>query len=103
VDYIASEHPRHCSALGIDGTNDFVERSMRAAALLGITLEGAVAALIELWLLYGESLERAPDREWAGNILAHKELPDYIKVEAVQNRIQEKTGGRSMIVFGAPQ
>ena len=103
VAYIAAEYPRHFSRLGADGTWAFVERAIEGAARLGITTAGAVGARAELWLIYGESLERAPDREWARNILAHKELPAHIKVEAIQNRLQEKTGGRALVVFaGAP-
>lgn len=100
--YIASEYPAQARALGPDGVRAFVERSVQAAAAMGITREGSVGALTELWLVYGDRLERAPDREWAHNILAHKELPDYVKVEAVQNRLQEKTGGRRLVVFAAP-
>lgn len=99
VSYIAAEYPRHFDRLGAEGTRAFVERSIESAARLGITIEGSVGALAELWLVYGEALERAPDREWAQNILAHKELPAYIKIEAIQGRIYEKTGGRAMVVF----
>ena len=99
TDYIAVEYPRHQARLGADGTRAFVERSMEAAKRMSITLEGAVGALTELRLVYGDDLERAPDRLWARNILAHKELPDYIKVEAVQNRLQERTEGFALVVF----
>ena len=99
ISYIAAEYPRHVERLGAQGTRAFVERSIESAARLGITVAGSVGALAELWLVYGEALERAPDREWAQNILAHKELPAYIKIEAIQSRIYEKTGGRAMIVF----
>ena len=99
TDYIAAEYPRHHVRLGADGVRAFVERSMESARRLGITREGAVGALTELRLVYGDDLERAPDRQWARNILAHGELPDYIKVEAVQNRLQEKTDGFALVVF----
>jgi hypothetical protein len=102
VAYLAVEYPIHCERLGKGEIRGFVERSMSAAALLGIDTEGAIGVLTELRLVYGENLERAPDREWARNILAHKTLPGYIKVEAVQNRLSEKTGGRVLVPFPAP-
>lgn len=101
VEYIAAEYPKHFGNMGESETRAFVERSMAAANALRIDTEGAVGALTELRLLYGESLERAPDREWARNILAHARLPDYVRVEAVQNRLMERLGGRVLIEFSA--
>lgn len=102
LSYLAGEYPRHADRLGTEGLRELVERSIEAAAMLGIHLEGAIGAFIELRLLYGEDLERAPDREWARNILAHPTLPDYIKVGAVQDRLSERAGGRVLVVHQEP-
>lgn len=99
VDYLAAEYPTHCSRLDPAQIRAFVERSIAAAANLGVDTEGAIAVFTELRLVYGEDLERAPDREWARNILAHKQLPGYIKVEAVQTRLSERTAGRVLVPF----
>lgn len=99
VDYLSAEYPIHCSRLDKTQIRAFVERSITAGAQLGVDTEGAIAVLTELRLVYGEDLERAPDREWARNILAHKQLPGHIKVEAVQTRLSEKTAGRVLIPF----
>ena len=102
VDYIAAAYPTHCERLQKNEIRAFVDRSIAAAARLGVNTEGAIGVLTELRLVYGEELERAPDREWALNILAHRRLPGHIKVEAVQNRLSEKTGGRVLVPFPAP-
>jgi len=99
ISYIRTEHPTHYARLGADGTRAFVERCIAAARRFGIDTDGATAVVTELWLIYGETLERAPDREWARNILAHKELPGYIKAETLQNRISERMGGRVLVAF----
>jgi hypothetical protein len=98
VAYIAREYPTHHARLGEAGTRAFVERAMDAARALRIQTQGAVGALVELRLMFGEQLERAPDRQWARKILAHKTLPDYIRVGAVQDRMSERTGGRVLVV-----
>jgi hypothetical protein len=98
VAYLTGEYPAHCARLGSDGTRAMVERSLEAARPLGIRNEGALGVFVELRLVYGDNLERAPDREWARNILAHRTLPDYIKVGAVQDRLSERTGGRVLVM-----
>ena len=99
VDYLAAEYPTHCDRLGKEEIRAFVDRSIAAATRLGVDTEGAIGVLAELRLVYGEDLQRAPDREWARNILAHPRLPGYIKVEAVQNRLSERSGGRVLVPF----
>lgn len=100
--YLATEYPSHAARLGAAGMRAFVERSMAAATSLGIETQGSVGAYIELRLVYGDNLERAPDREWARNILAHRTLPDYIKVGAVQDRLSERAAGRVLVVHQEP-
>jgi len=102
VAYLAAEYPLHFEQHGPDAFRALVERTIEAAGQIGVTTQGAIGVLTELHLVYGENLERAPDREWARNILAHKMLPGYIKVEAVQNRMSEKTGGRVLVAFPGP-
>lgn len=98
VAYIATEYPTHYARLGQAGTRGFVERTLEAARAMRIETQGAIGVLTELRLIYGEQLERAPDRQWAQKILVHKTLPDYIRVGAVQDRLSERTGGRVLVV-----
>ena len=98
VHYIAAEYPTHYARLGPAGTREFVTRTLASATRMGIELEGAAGVLIELWLMFGEQFERSPDRVWARKILAHPKLPDFVRVEAVQNRLLERTGGRVLVV-----
>jgi hypothetical protein len=101
--YIAAEYPTHYQHLGPAGTREFVLRTLASATQLGIELEGAAGVLIELWLMFGEQLERSPDRVWARKILAHPRLPDFVRVETVQNRLLEKTGGRVLVAVPEPE
>lgn len=97
VAHIAAEYPTHYGRMGLVETRAFVERSIQAAGKMRIETMGSVGALTELRLIYGDNLERAPDREWARNILAHRTLPDYIRVGAVQDRLSERAGGRTLV------
>ena len=103
VQYISAEYPTHYQHLGPAGTREFVLRALARATRMGIELEGAVGVLIELWLMFGEQLERAPDRVWARRILAHPRLPDFVRVETVQNRLLERTGGRVLVAVPEPE
>jgi hypothetical protein len=98
VAYLTAEYPSHVARLGEAGTRAFVERTLEAARDLRIQTQGAIGALAELRLMFGEHLERAPERQWARKILAHQTLPDYIRVGAVQDRLSERTGGRVLLV-----
>lgn len=99
VGYLAREYPIHCAGMKKSAIREFIHRSIDAAMALRIDTEGAIGVFTELRLVYGENLERAPDREWVRNILAHRRLPGHIKVEAVQNRLSEKTGGLLLVPF----
>jgi len=99
VRHLAAEYPLHCNGMKKSAIREFVHRTLSAAAKLRIDTEGAIAVLAELRLIYGENFERAPDREWIRNILAHSTLPGYLKVEAVQDRLSEKTEGRVLVPF----
>lgn len=100
--YLARAYPQQTARMGRAGTKEFVRRCVRSASALDIRLEGAIGALIERWLVYGERFERAPDREWAGNILAHPRLPDHVKVSAIQDRLDARSGGRVLVEYPAP-
>ena len=98
VAYIRREYPHHQLSQAMPQTRAFVESAIVSARQLRISSSGALAVLIELRLLYGDNLERAPDRAWARNILAHPTLPDHIRVGTVQERLSERTGGRTLVV-----
>jgi hypothetical protein len=101
--HLATEFPTLFDRQGKERTRAFVERSVASAAELGIKREGAVGALIELWFVYGERFERAPAREWARHMLTHPRLPDYIKIEAIQERFDQASGGRVLVSYPAPE
>jgi hypothetical protein len=97
VSHVTSEYPRHCTALGEEGTREFVQRVIRTAAGYEVTTVGAVAALVELMLQFGEGFERSPDRVWATNILTNSTLPDYLRVGAILERLATSIGGRVLV------
>jgi len=72
VRYLVAEYPVHCRDMKRSQVREFVHRSIQAATAMGINTEGAIGVLTELRLVYGESFERAPDRVWIRNILAHR-------------------------------
>ena len=94
---LENDYPRHWAALGGDGADVFVRRCIATAAALGVTTTGAVAVLVELMLQYGERFERSPDRIWVNNILANTDVPDFLRVGAVRDRLAAWTGGRTFI------
>lgn len=100
--HLANEYPRNFSQLAPDQARALIDRTLVAAAQWGIKTQGAIGVLAELRLVYGEKLERAPDRQWAMNLLAHPTLPDYIKVGAVQERLSQRAGGRVVVMHQAP-
>lgn len=98
--YLCAEYPRHFAQMGHAGMLAFVERGLGAARALRFESKGAIVALLELWLVYGERLERAPRREWAQNILSHPRLPEAVRIDAVRDRFEELTAGRVLVVHG---
>lgn len=100
--HLAVEFPRHYSSLGEDGAREFVQRVIRIGAGCEVTTMGAVAVLVELLLQFGERFERSPDSVWANNVLATSTLPDYLRVEAIRQRLSLGTGGRVLVPVSEP-
>lgn len=75
----------------------FARRAIVNAHGFGVQSKGAVTALAELTIQFGENFERSPIREWTLNILAHPELPGYAKAEVIRERHHEQTEGRVLI------
>lgn len=96
--YIAEEYPERYRALGEDGTRKLVRKGFEAAARYGIDTEGATAVLVELMIVFGERLERSPERAWAETILTLPDIPGQVKVSAVSQRFAEATGGRRLVM-----
>ncbi len=95
--YIAAEHPDRYRALGEHGTRRLIRYGIATGARRGIDTEGAVGVLIELMLELGERFERSPDRAWIEEILAHPALPGQVKVIAIRERSNARTGGRRLV------
>ena len=101
VQHVAREFPDRYAALGEAETEDFVRTAIKRAAKYRIEHEGAVAVYIELMLEFGEGFERAPNREWAGNILANVELPGVKRIDMIRERFSVATRGRRIVAFPA--
>jgi hypothetical protein len=86
--------------MGEAGTRELTDRTLRAAANHGIENSGGILVLLDLQLQYGERFERSPDAEWARNMLAHPSLPGHIKMAAIQDRFDARTGGRKLVPQG---
>lgn len=100
TDQLLAHYPSSSAALGgRSGVFAFVERTIAKAHGFGIDSTGAVSTLAELTIQFGEDFERSPIREWTRNILAHPELPGYLKAEAIRQRHTEATEGRVIIRY----
>lgn len=100
ADHLLTNYPTSSAALG--GRTEvlsFVWRTISKAHTFGIQSMGAVAAIAELMIQFGEDFERSPIREWTLNILAHPTLPATAKAEGIQERHAEQTRGRVLIPY----
>ncbi len=75
----------------------FALGAVEAAATHGIVGRQAVTSFAELLVEFGSALEKAPERAWAQGILAHRTLPDRLKVELLCARLREPTRGRTIV------
>jgi hypothetical protein len=97
VQAVASHFSRQYARLGADETRALVHRTMARGAQHRIVTRGAIAVFIELVLEFGEQFKMSPDREIALKLLAHPTLPGQVKVQAMQDRLTARTGGRALI------
>lgn len=104
--YTAEEHSEWHKRQGDAKAREFVTQCVERAKTHRIETKGAVAIYIDLTLQYGDDFDRSPDRAWAMKTLAHPALPDYVRMEAIQERLESKTQGRKLRVAnggdGAP-
>jgi len=100
VSYLMTHYPDPSSTIGGEvGVRAFVERSIPRAAGFGVTSKGAVTALLELWIQFGENFERSPLKTWSSNLLSHPILPGAAKVDAIRDRHLELTGGCVLVAY----
>jgi hypothetical protein len=99
VQYVAREFPDRYAAFGDAGCEDYVRTALKSAATFRIEHEGAVAVYLELMLEFGDNFERAPHREWAGNILANVDLPGPKRIDMIRERFSAATRGRRIVAF----
>lgn len=96
--YVAAEYPRRYASLMEEGTRRLIRNGIEFGTHHGIETEGALAVLIELMVEFGMQFERSPDRAWAERMLALSSIPGPIKVAAIRERFDERTGGRRILI-----
>lgn len=94
---IKANFPESYRRLGDQGATLFVENTIEKASRHNVYTAGAVVALIELMLDFGEDFERSPDRQWAKCMLQHPTLPEDVKLAAMRERMTALTQGRRII------
>ena len=94
--YLSDGYPAWFAALGPEGAQLFVERSLDAGITYRIEGRHAVITFIELRIEFGESFERSPDQAWAQKIVSHATLPDALKVNILSERLRALTAGRTI-------
>ncbi|MCX4240506.1 hypothetical protein [Paraliomyxa miuraensis] len=95
--HLRAEHPAWHAELGDDRARGLVERAIETGARHAILGRQAVLTFIELCIEFGEQFERSPDRAWALQLLAHRKLPDTIKVGLLDERLRALTKGRRIV------
>ena len=97
---IEEEFPEYSNTTGAGHVRALIDRAIDAWGKWGFETDGAIAGLVFLLVEYGEQLELAPDRAWALGILKHPQLPDFLKVSIVSERLAAKTQGRKIVRIG---
>lgn len=101
TNHLLEHFPDPCASVfgGRDDVRAFVTRGIDKATDLNVNTPSAVAALLELWLQFGDNFERSPIRAWTMNMLSHPDLPGATKVDAIRDRHLELTGGCVMVAY----
>ena len=99
---IADDHPPKVDELGVPGIRAIVVRAIEKGEAMNIRNEGAVAALAELMVLFGEDFRMSPERPYAEKVLSHPTLPDYARVDLARTRMTALTQGRTVVRWDAP-
>jgi hypothetical protein len=94
VRYVAAEYPDKYKRWREPKTRDLVRKGIEAGRQNGITQEGALMSLIDLFLQFGVGFELSPEQGWALEILAHETLPCDAKIQIIAERFHELSGGR---------
>ena len=97
-DHLTKKLPSGCRALGDEReVRAFIQRNLETAARWGVESVAGVAALLELFVQFGPSLERSPLREWSMRILSHPVMAGDLKAETVWERHHALTEGRPVV------
>ena len=98
--HLLTHLPGPSSSLGAPSeVRNFVLRGVERARSFQVETKGAVLALLELWVQFGENFERSPLRLWTLKFLAHPLVPGDAKVDTIRDRHAELTGGSILIPF----
>jgi hypothetical protein len=99
-DHLLAHYPGPSAAIGgSPHVLALVRRGILKARSYRIESRGAVLALLELWIQFGENFERSPLRRWTSNFLAHPLLPGETKVALIRDRHAELTGGAILVAY----
>jgi hypothetical protein len=93
---VASIYPRRYAELGEAGTRRLIARVVENGVRHGIHGELALARLVGLVLVFGETFELSPDPVWAREVLTHPTLPGSIKVDVLSERFIALAQGRTV-------
>ena len=95
--HLAESYPAWIAQRDPAQAERFAAQAVEAASTHGILGRHAVTSFAELLVEFGSTFERAPERVWAQGILAHRTLPDRLKVELLCARLRERTRGRTIV------
>lgn len=95
--HLAASFPPWFAQRQEQGAKALVERAIEIGEQSGIRGEWAVMTLVELIIEFGENFEMSPDHDWAVKLLAHRSLPDRLKVAMLSERLRQRSGGRRIV------
>lgn len=97
VAHVAAEYPGRFAKLRPEGTRALVRAVIARGAACNVSTEGAVAALIELWVAFGPEFERSPHQADALELLEHPTMPAGLKLSLIQELLTALSGGRAIV------
>jgi hypothetical protein len=100
VQHLICELPGPSAAAGSEaGVRAVARAAIERAAQHGIESAGSVTVLAELLLQYGVDFQRSTLRAWIRKMLSNPDLSGDMKVQAIRDRLDEETGGRTLVAY----
>lgn len=99
VPYVKRDFPAQAKQLTEPGIRALIKEVLDLAELHKFESEGAVAALLQLTLMFGLKFRRSPDSAWANALLSNVSVPDPVRMDMIRTRLTANSQGRATVPF----